>query len=339
MYLKQSTVTTIPLGAFVSNTNGSTILTTLTIAGSSVRLSKNGGAFGGRSGSEVITHMEDGYYSVVLDTTDTNTVGQLLIEVSDSSALPVWQYFTVLPANSYDSMIGGTDYLLTEIEQTSASSIVDKIWDETASAHVAVDTTGSYLQVSATSASSSGATAAEVWAYATREITGGSATLTATTNNAEIAQTVWGYNSRTLTYSPNNAMSISGCALSFIRGDTIDYTFSDIDLDDYYLVYFTVKRYYKDTDANSILQVVSGSGGLLYLNGSPISTGSLTASLTSASVAQTVRLIVSASVTAQFPYSDDAFFYDLQVVTTTGSVTTPELGTFDLIRDVTNTIT
>jgi hypothetical protein len=67
-----------------------------------VRLSKNGAAFAQKNDSNAATHMENGYYSCALNTTDTNTLGRLRVAVAESGALPVWQDFTVLPANVFD---------------------------------------------------------------------------------------------------------------------------------------------------------------------------------------------------------------------------------------------
>lgn len=110
-YLKQSTAATIVIGPFVDSTDGATAETGLTISQADVRLSKNGGAFAQANESTSASHMENGYYSKALDTTDTNTLGQLLLAVNESGALPVWREYTVLAANVFDSLVGGGDVL------------------------------------------------------------------------------------------------------------------------------------------------------------------------------------------------------------------------------------
>src|SRR5690606_20224009 len=45
---------------------------------------------------------------VALNSTDTNTLGILIVSVSESGALPVWREFMVVPANVYDSHIAGS---------------------------------------------------------------------------------------------------------------------------------------------------------------------------------------------------------------------------------------
>ncbi len=105
-WLKQSTAATIELGPFVDSTDGVTAETALTISQADVRLSKNGGAFAQKNDATAATHMENGYYSVPLNTTDTGTLGRLKVAVNESGALPVWVDFMVVPANVWDSFFG-----------------------------------------------------------------------------------------------------------------------------------------------------------------------------------------------------------------------------------------
>ncbi len=115
--LKQSTAATIPLGPFVDDTDGKTAETGLTISQADIRISKNGGDFAQSNNSAGATHDESGYYDVPLDTTDTNTLGRLRVAVSESGALPVWQDFLVVPANVYDALVSGSDYLDVSLVQ------------------------------------------------------------------------------------------------------------------------------------------------------------------------------------------------------------------------------
>lgn len=111
--LKQSTAVTIVLGPFVDSTDGFTAETALSITQADVRLSKNGAAFAQKSETTTATHMEIGHYSVLLNATDTGTVGRLRVAVNESGALPVWQDFMVVPSNVYESLVGGTEWLQT----------------------------------------------------------------------------------------------------------------------------------------------------------------------------------------------------------------------------------
>ena len=117
--LKQSSAATIPIGPFVDSSDGNTVEDGLTISQADVRLSKNGGNMAQKNESSSCSHDELGYYMCDLDTTDTNTLGRLRIMVHESGALPVWIDCMVVPANTFDSMVSGTDYIDAEIRDPS----------------------------------------------------------------------------------------------------------------------------------------------------------------------------------------------------------------------------
>lgn len=112
--LKQSTAATVLIGPFVDNADGYTPETGLTAGGvDEIGVYKHDGtALTSISGTTTFTHRAGGMYTATLSTTDTNTVGRLTLYVRDDSVcLPAWKDFIVLPANVYDSLVGGTDYL------------------------------------------------------------------------------------------------------------------------------------------------------------------------------------------------------------------------------------
>lgn len=111
--LKQSTAVTLVLGPFVDQTDGFTAETALTIAQADVRLSKNGAAFAQKNDATSCTHMENGYYSCPLNATDTNTLGVLDVAVNEAGALPVFLKLMVVPAQVYESLVAGTEFLET----------------------------------------------------------------------------------------------------------------------------------------------------------------------------------------------------------------------------------
>ena len=104
MFLKQSTAYTFRHGPFIDDTDGKTAETGLTISQADVRLSKAGGNFAQKNESSASSHDEIGYYIVVLDATDTNTCGELLVVVHEAGALPVFKTFQVLEETIYDSL-------------------------------------------------------------------------------------------------------------------------------------------------------------------------------------------------------------------------------------------
>lgn len=114
MLLRQSTSVDVGIGPFLDETDGKTAETALTITQPDIRLKKNGGAWAQKNAAQTLSHEENGWYEVSLDTTDTNTLGQLIIAVHESGALPVWQTFMVIPAGIYDALINGTEWLTVD---------------------------------------------------------------------------------------------------------------------------------------------------------------------------------------------------------------------------------
>ena len=125
MFLKQSTSVTVVLGPFVDSTDGVTAETGLTISQADVRLSKNAGTYAQKSDTGSCTHMENGYYSCGLNTTDTNTLGHLRISVAESGALPVWVDFLILPANVYDSLLSTDKLQVHAVEMQQVEGVKD----------------------------------------------------------------------------------------------------------------------------------------------------------------------------------------------------------------------
>jgi hypothetical protein len=131
--IRQSSSITVVIGPFVDSTDGVTAETALTISQADIRLSKNGGTFAQKNGAAAATHMENGFYSFTLDATDTNTVGRLMVAVSESGALPFWKEFQIVEEANYD-VLWGADTLTAEI--------ADAVWDEAQADHVAAGSFG-----------------------------------------------------------------------------------------------------------------------------------------------------------------------------------------------------
>jgi len=137
--LKQSTAKVLRLGPFVDSTDGVTAETGLSIAQADIQISKDGGAFAQTSASSpTTTHDADGWYQIPLTTTDTATLGPITVQVTMSGALPVWEHFTVVPANVYDGLVAGTGVgvradlqgiLTTQIAESTSGRIAAN-WDE-----------------------------------------------------------------------------------------------------------------------------------------------------------------------------------------------------------------
>jgi hypothetical protein len=103
--LKQSTASQeVPLGYFLDSTDGDSEETGLTINNTDIKLWKTGATTLANKNSGGATHISNGIYYAVLDATDTNTLGPMVIFVHVSGALTVRLECEVLPANVYDSL-------------------------------------------------------------------------------------------------------------------------------------------------------------------------------------------------------------------------------------------
>jgi len=161
IYLKQSTASQeIPLGYFVDATDGDTAETALSIANTDIKLWKAGATTLADKNSGGATHISGGLYYTVLDATDTNTLGGLIVFVHVSGALAVRVECCVLAANVYDSFIAGTDVLDVSVTQISGSAV------STSSAQIGVNV----VNAAGTAWGSGAITAASLAADAVDEI-------------------------------------------------------------------------------------------------------------------------------------------------------------------------
>ncbi len=186
-FLKQSQTISFRIGPFVDATDGFTAETALTLSQSDIRLSKAGGAFAQKNQSSSATHDENGYYLCSLDTTDTNTLGQLVLAVNESGARPVKELFCVLAANIYDGLIGGGDVLQVDVAQFGNTN------GTFASGRPDVNTTHAAGTAWGAGAITAGAIAAD--AIGASELAADAST--------EIATAVWAAAVRTLTANTN----------------------------------------------------------------------------------------------------------------------------------------
>ena len=104
-HLKQSPVGTWKAGPFMDQTSGTGTVTNLTITPNLVRLTKNGANMAAKNHAGTGAHDESGFYDIVFDATDTNTLGRLRALIH-TGALPVWDDFEVMAATKYDWLYG-----------------------------------------------------------------------------------------------------------------------------------------------------------------------------------------------------------------------------------------
>jgi hypothetical protein len=134
IYLKVSSASQeIPLGYFLSSTDGNTELTTLTIANTDIKLWKNGATSLVNKNSGGATHMSSGIYYAVLDDTDTATYGPLAVYCHPTGALPCKTDCVVLSTNIFDSFIGATSTLIVGSVTGAVGSVTGNVSGSVAS--------------------------------------------------------------------------------------------------------------------------------------------------------------------------------------------------------------
>ena len=198
-FIRQSTVNTVQMGPAVSNLTG-LAMNSLTHPPSAIYLSKNGGVFAVKSDTNTAYHNRDGYYPVPLNTTDTDTAGRLRLEVTDNSALPLWEDYTVVPGPVYDWLIAGTNTLNVGTAAVASSLAAGAITAGTLAANAiaaAAIATGALTAAKFAAGAIDDAAFAvgglpnSVWTRPTRELTA--------LEVAGIANSVWGRPTRAIT--------------------------------------------------------------------------------------------------------------------------------------------
>lgn len=129
--LKQSTATTVIVGPFLDDTDGKTAETGLTVASIDVDIykgiTKTDLTITASGGNNDMAHVANGYYSLELTATDTNTLGLFRITFNISGALPFYEDFIIRPAEPYDTLIGGTDNLTVDLSTATIDLIHDEV--------------------------------------------------------------------------------------------------------------------------------------------------------------------------------------------------------------------
>jgi hypothetical protein len=149
-FLKQSTAYNLILGPYLYASNG-LAHDGLTINNADIWISKMYGAAAHPAASVTLVALTQGFYAMSAGEADTGTRGNLKIWTNSSLALPVWNDYLVLPANVYDSWIGGTDYLQVDTTQiggasaATAADIADAVWNEEAAGHTTAGYAGEQL--------------------------------------------------------------------------------------------------------------------------------------------------------------------------------------------------
>jgi hypothetical protein len=147
--LRQSTSASFYMGPFIDLTAG-TAETGLTIDATEVWLSKNGGAYANKNEATAMVHAASGgsgMYLLVLDATDTNTVGTLSVLVNDTAAaaIPMAAEYQVVETAVYDALYANAATAFNSTGQvsllTATQASIDAIETDTGTTIPATITT------------------------------------------------------------------------------------------------------------------------------------------------------------------------------------------------------
>lgn len=135
-YLKTNTATRVTVGPFLDKTDGITPEVALTATNEKLTLTVDDGgvptlvlnatatASGGNNDFVHVSSDTAGFYDLELTAAQTNYVGRAMLAITYATDhCPVFHEFTILPANIYDSMIGGTDLFDVSMTQISGSAV------------------------------------------------------------------------------------------------------------------------------------------------------------------------------------------------------------------------
>lgn len=129
-FLKTNTATRITVGPFFDKTDGVTPETALTVTSCKLTFTVDDGgvptlvldtnptASGGSNDMVHITGDDAGFYDLELTAANVNYVGRAMLAITDAAThCPVFHEFMILPANVYDSLVGGSDTLQADVTQ------------------------------------------------------------------------------------------------------------------------------------------------------------------------------------------------------------------------------
>ena len=163
MWAKQSTAATLIVGPILDSTGAE--YTSAVIGDLSI--SKNGGTLTALASAATLTHIANGQYTLVMTTTNLDTLGRAQITCNKSTYQMPPIGLVVVPAMVFDSMVLGTDVLQSDVTQfggtagtfaagiptaaldsAATAALVDLIWDEplTGATHNVATSSGKRLR-------------------------------------------------------------------------------------------------------------------------------------------------------------------------------------------------
>ena len=121
--LKQNTAVAVLIGRFVDQTDGYTPETANAWGANEMALVKHGATAAVDLSGRTITHIAEGFYNVSLLAGDVDTLGMLVVFGRDAgTSRGADAEFMVVPANVWDSLVGGSDKLDVNVNQINENA-------------------------------------------------------------------------------------------------------------------------------------------------------------------------------------------------------------------------
>lgn len=153
---------------------------------------------------------------------------------------------------------------------------------------------------------------------------------------SDVDEDVWAYATRTLTVAAATAASGSTTTITCTRGDTMSQAITGLgDISSRSKLWFTVKLDDEDTDAEALIQIEE-TDGLKYLNGAAAGTAANGDITVDDEDAGDITIVLKAAETDDLRQCTAR--YDVQMLTSTGTVTTLTSGIFDVVLDQTRAV-
>ena len=156
---------------------------------------------------------------------------------------------------------------------------------------------------------------------------------------AEIAAAAWAYVTRTLTQSAAAvAAAVAGSVITIHRGDSLSASITGLgDISGRSKLWFTIKAQRSLVDAAAVVQIEE-SAGLVYLDGADASARSANGSITvTDAVAGDITIALDEVETDDLDVAT-GLYYDIQVLTSGGAVSTLSSGSAAVTADVTRAV-
>ncbi len=153
-----------------------------------------------------------------------------------------------------------------------------------------------------------------------------------------VLEDIWGHATRTLTQTGVSiAAAVAGGLVTIQRGDSFTATFTGLaDSTGISKMWFTVKRCLADPDTAAIIQI-EHTTGLIYLNGTAVP-AARNANGTLVDTTTTSATVTLDEVETDDLVPEDGLYYDIQLLTAAGAVTTLTTGPCNIVGDVSRVV-